>query len=153
MSDNNFPAVTFTSHEESAFNPADILSLEKQDNETVRIEPKGGCDAKIIRKADFTELADKLVEAYGGVTRRWKVYGAEGHRQRESFFPSICYNFSTREEPRIIQELNSDLTGTNEYTEVAITCSNAALCEAELDGQITDGIFENSRVGKIVEIV
>lgn len=31
------------------------------------------------------------------VTRTWKVYGTEGHRQRESFFPSYQYDFSNEQ--------------------------------------------------------
>lgn len=39
------------------------------------------------------------------VTRTWKVYGTEGHRQRESFFPSYQYDFSNEQDgTRIIRE-------------------------------------------------
>lgn len=47
---------------------------------------------------------------------------------------------------------NSDRTGTNQFTIVKITCNSAKECENELYGQISDGIFENSRVGKFEEI-
>ena len=73
------------------------------------------------------------------VTRTWKVYGTEGHRQRESFFPSYQYDFSK--------------TGTHDYSIVRITRDTAKLCAAELNGQISDGIFENSRVGQILEVL
>ena len=86
------------------------------------------------------------------VTRAWKVYGTPGHRQRESFSESYKYNFSNDDETRIIEVQNSDITGTNEYSIVIITCDTAAACAAELNGQITDGIFENSRTGLIEEI-
>ena len=32
------------------------------------------------------------------VTRIWRVYGAEGHRQRESFCDSYRYDFSSKED-------------------------------------------------------
>lgn len=86
------------------------------------------------------------------VTRSWKVYGADGHRQRESFCPSYAYDFSHGDNVRIIEVDNSDKTGTNEYSIVRITRNTAEECENELDGQVSDGIFENSRTGKIEEI-
>lgn len=87
------------------------------------------------------------------VTRVWKVFGTEGHRQRESFCPSYKNDFSNeRDGIRIIEVENSDKTGTNEYTIVRITRETADLCAEELEGQISDGIFENSRVGEVVEI-
>lgn len=86
------------------------------------------------------------------ITRAWKVYGQEGHRQRESFSPSYVYDFSEGNDIRIIRVLNSDKTGTNDYSIVFVTRNTAAECEAEFRGQIDDGIFENSRVGKVEEI-
>lgn len=45
------------------------------------------------------------------VTRTWKVYGTEGHRQRESFFPSYQYDFSNEQNgTRIIEVDNFDKT-------------------------------------------
>ena len=86
-------------------------------------------------------------------TRVWKVYGADGHRQRESFNSSYKYDFSNEKEGiRIIEVLNSDKTNTNEYSIVKITRDYADQCESELYAQVTDGIFENSRVGEILEI-
>lgn len=87
------------------------------------------------------------------VTRAWKVYGAEGHRQRESFCESYAYDWTEGEDVRKIEVENSDKTGTNEYSIIRITRNTAEECERELDGQISDGIFENSRVGEVVEIV
>ena len=86
------------------------------------------------------------------VTRTWKIYGANGHRQAESFNPSNCYDFSFGDMIRIISTLNADITGTNEYSVVRITRNTAEECEEELDGQITDGIFENYNVGEVEEI-
>lgn len=59
------------------------------------------------------------------VTRSWKVYGLDGHKQRHSFFESYKWDFSEDNDVRIIEVLNSDKTGTN---------------------------FENNRVGAVVEI-
>lgn len=86
------------------------------------------------------------------MTRAWKIYGAEGHRQRESFNKSCKYDFSEGSDVRIIEVDNSDKTGTNEYSIIRITRNNFEECEEELRGQLGDGVFENSRVGKVVEI-
>ena len=87
------------------------------------------------------------------VTRVFKVYGARGgHRQRESFFPSYKWDFTKGDNIRVLEVLNSDTTGTNEYSIVRITRNTAEECERELWGQITDGIFENSRTGRVEEI-
>ena len=87
------------------------------------------------------------------VTRTWKVYGVEGHRQRESFCNSYRYDFSNDGDVRIIEVLNSDETGTNDYSVIRITRNTAAECQKELEGQISDGIFENSRTGYIEEVM
>ena len=86
------------------------------------------------------------------ITRTWKVYGAEGHRQCESFNKSYKYDFSKENDVRIIEIENSDKTGTNDYSVVKITRNTSEECQDELDGQIYDGIFENSRVGIVEEI-
>ena len=85
------------------------------------------------------------------VTRAWEVYGADGHRQRESFSPSYVYDFSTSDRTRIIAVHNSDKTGTNDYSLVIITMDTAEDCEREFEGQLYDGIFENSAFGRVVE--
>lgn len=92
-------------------------------------------------------------EKKGPYTRAWKVYGREGQQQRESFRESHTYNFSNKYDgTRVITVLNSDKTGTNEYTVIKITRNTRGECASELDGQLTDGIFENSDVGKVEEI-
>lgn len=85
-------------------------------------------------------------------TRSWRIYGADGHRQRESFSPSYVYDFTRGEDVRIIEILNADKTGTNDYTIIRITRNTSGQCADELDGQLSDGIFENSRTGKVEEI-
>lgn len=89
------------------------------------------------------------------VTRTWKVYGADGHRQRESFGASLSFDTWPDEEGNRdhVEVLNADRTGTNEYSIIRITAKTAELCERGLWAQISDGIFENSRVGKVEEII
>lgn len=53
---------------------------------------------------------------------------------------------------RIIELINEDKTGTNEYSIIKITGNTAQQCEEELQGQISDGFFETSRVGRIEEV-
>ena len=79
------------------------------------------------------------------VTITWKVYGIEGHRQKHSFAPSYRWNFSEDNKVRIIEVRNCDITGTNNYSIVAITRDTREECINELYGQISDGIFENSQ--------
>ena len=86
------------------------------------------------------------------ITRAWKIYGAEGHRQRESFCESYKYDWSDGENIRIVEVENSDKTGTNDYSVIRITRNTSEECQKELEGQLSDGIFENSRVGVIEEL-
>jgi hypothetical protein len=86
------------------------------------------------------------------VTRTYKVYGADGHRQRESFCPSHKHDFTEGDNVRILEVLNSDRTGTNEYSLVRITRNTAEECEREFYGQLYDGIFENCRTGRVEEV-
>lgn len=87
------------------------------------------------------------------IKRSWKVYGILGHRQRESFHKSVKYDWAEKEKVRIIEVENSDITGTNEYSIIRITCNTFEECEEELEAQISDGIFENSNTGRIEEII
>ena len=86
------------------------------------------------------------------VTKAWKVYGEDGHRQKESFKGSYVYDFTRGDDIRIIAVQNSDKTGTNDYSTVIITRNTEEECRRELRGQISDGIFENSKVGCIEEV-
>lgn len=76
------------------------------------------------------------------------VFGADGHRQRESFNNS--WKFET--ERAAVEIFNSDRTGSNLYTLMQITAETFEACRREMEGQITDGVFENSRTGEIIEI-
>jgi len=82
------------------------------------------------------------------ITKTYRVYGAEGHRQRVSFQPSS--SFDTWRGIHV-DVLNSDVTGTNEYTAVKITADSEDTCLRELAAQIEDGIFENSRTGATID--
>lgn len=97
-------------------------------------------------------MKEHMKEKTSMVTRSWKVYGENGHRQKESFYESYTYDFSKDGNKRILVVENSDKTGTNDYTIIRITRNTYDECEQELDGQLYDGIFENCRVGKIEEI-
>jgi len=85
------------------------------------------------------------------ITRAWRVYGKEGHRQRISFHPSVRYDWSKGDRTRIVEIQGSDVTGTNDYARVIITRNTAEECEQELEGQLYDGIFEDSRFGRVEE--
>ena len=85
-------------------------------------------------------------------TKVFKVYGLSGHRQRESFNKSYAHDFSENGITRSIIVLNADVTGTNDYSVVIINRDSAEDCYDELDGQLSDGIFENSRTGKVEEV-
>lgn len=84
--------------------------------------------------------------------RVWRIYGEEGHRQKQSFEKSYRRDFSNGSDIRIINVKNSDVTGTHEYTEIEIIRNNHNECEYELNGQISDGIFEHCKVGNVVEL-
>lgn len=85
------------------------------------------------------------------ITRAWEVYGSNGHRQKESFNKSWVADWSRGGKTRIIAVHNSDKTGTNDYSLVIITRDTAEECERELEGQLFDGIFENSKFGAVIE--
>lgn len=86
------------------------------------------------------------------ITKIWKVFGENGHQQKESFCDSYKYDFSEGGNIRIIEVLNHDRTGTNDYSIVKITRNTAEECVKEFEGQLSDGIFENRRYGNIVEM-
>ena len=77
------------------------------------------------------------------VTITWKVYGLKNQDQKESYNESEYYDFSDDTDgTRILEVENFDKTGTHEYVIVRITRDSECQCFGELDGQITDGIFE-----------
>lgn len=87
------------------------------------------------------------------VTRTWKVYGMDGHRQKESFSPSVRWDWSDEiDGVRIFEAENFNKTGTHDYSIIHITRNTWEECDEEMEGQICDGYFENARVGNVVEI-
>lgn len=86
-------------------------------------------------------------------TIAFKVYGRDGHRQGVSFGESTNWDWSSEHDGiRRIKELNSDITGTNEYTIVVITRNTEEEVRDEFEGQLSDGIFENYNYGRIEEV-
>ena len=82
------------------------------------------------------------------MTKTYKIYGANGHRQRSSFGKSVIMDFGRC----TIEIQTAEITGTNEYTLVSITAPEGFDFTAELEGQISDGFFENDRVGHWEEV-
>ena len=80
--------------------------------------------------------------------RSFRVYGREGHRQRESFHDSYTLNIPERDVTITVS--NADETGTSDYTLVGILAPTMEDVMEEMRGQLSDGIFENSRVGRVV---
>lgn len=120
------------------------------DKERADLESQG---AEVLTEAEKAEVLETLEnDGFIIVTRAWKVYGADGHRQRESFRPSYKYDFSDDGKTRIIEVENADKTGSNDYSIIRITRDTYEECEKEFFGQLCDGIFENSRTGRIEEI-
>ena len=78
-----------------------------------------------------------------------KVFGRAGHEQGESFLDSFLYDFSEPGDLRIIEVFNADKTGTHEYAIMRITRNTLEDCYDEAHGQISDGVFENYKTGKI----
>ena len=87
------------------------------------------------------------------MTKMWtvifKVYGKDGKNQSVSYQPSVFYNFGNEHDVRLIDVINSDLTGTNEYSIVRISRNSPEECFEELKGQLSDGIFENRSYGYV----
>lgn len=87
-----------------------------------------------------------------GITRTFRVWGQDGHRQRISFGDSSSCDFSENGNVRVIEVDCEDKTGTNDYVIVRVTRNTAEEAEREFWAQESDGIFENSRHGKIEEL-
>ena len=85
-----------------------------------------------------------------GCRKVYHVYGEYGHRQRESFYES--YELLNEYNNSMICVNNSDITGTNYYSEIEIIAKSEKECDEILDTQLTDGIFENSKTGKVVTV-
>lgn len=86
------------------------------------------------------------------MTKKYRIYGAAGHRQAISFGQSFYWDFSTEGNKRILSCDCADRTGSNDFVDLTITCNTEIDCAKELDGQLSDGIFENCSFGDVVEI-
>lgn len=86
------------------------------------------------------------------MVKAWKVYGREGHRQRESFCDSRVFSAERDGKPYVFCVFNSDITNTNEYTIVVCAAADEETVCGAFDAHLSDGVFENSHFGKIVEI-
>ena len=80
--------------------------------------------------------------------RTYRVYGFEGHRNRISFMQS----FRIVRSDCTISVNCSDITGTNDYVDVEIEALNEWLCVRAILAQESDGIFENTRTGSIIDL-
>lgn len=81
------------------------------------------------------------------VNVRYRVFGRDGHRQRVSFGKS--YSFTTFEDVDI-KCFCEDETGSNDYVDVVITAKDYKTAFDQMEKQLSDGIFENSRYGKVL---
>ena len=78
----------------------------------------------------------------------FRVFGKDGQKQRASFGDS--FEFGVFGGSAHIKCLCEDYTLTNEFVDVIITSDSFKRCANELNAQISDGIFENCAVGKIL---
>ena len=78
----------------------------------------------------------------------YRVFGKDGHRQRASFGES--FEFGTHGGSAHIKCLCEDRTLTNKFVDVVVTADSFKRCANELNAQLSDGIFENCAVGKIL---
>lgn len=86
------------------------------------------------------------------VTKFYKIYGKDGHRQKMSFGKSMIYDFSKNGDKRVVEILNSDVLGHNDFSIIGITRNTLGEVKAELQSQLDDGLFENCSYGKVEEI-
>lgn len=97
---------------------------------------------------------DGFIDTHGsGVTRSWKIYGRGGDWNRASKEESSFCDFTNEYDGiRLLGMDCYDVTGSYDYVVVTITRNTAKECLDELRGQISDGMFENYRVGRREEI-
>lgn len=82
-----------------------------------------------------------------------RVYGAEGHRQRASFgYSSFCdfgkKGFLTRK----VTVLKEDINKTNDFAVMICDGDTRREVCSEASGQLSDGAFENCRIGKCEKV-
>lgn len=65
---------------------------------------------------------------------------------------SVRYDWTEGDNVRIVEVKRVDQTESNDYVIFTITRNTSEECEAELNGQISDGVFENEDVEKVEEL-
>ena len=70
-----------------------------------------------------------------------------------SFGESMIFDFSKNGDKRVVELLNSDVLGHNEFSVLGITRNTLDEVEAALQSQLDDGLFECCDYGKVEEIV
>lgn len=87
------------------------------------------------------------------ITKNYKLYGRDGHRQEVSFLTSCEYEtWDAKGNQILLTILNADLTGCYDYSIVSVTANSEEECRRVLDAQISDGVFKNYHVGRVEEL-
>lgn len=86
------------------------------------------------------------------VTKFYKIYGKDGHRQKMSFGKSMIYDFSKNGDKRVVEILNSDVLGHNDFSVLGITRNTLDEVKSELQAQLDDGLFECCNYGRVEEL-
>lgn len=81
------------------------------------------------------------------MTRTYKITG-----KNIGTGESVKYDWSEGTDARIVEVKRADQTENNDYVIVTITRNTTEECEAELNGQLSDGFFENEKVEKVEEL-
>lgn len=81
--------------------------------------------------------------------KSYKIYGVNGHRQKVSFISST--NFIDGHGAKI-ELMTADKINTHDFVIMNIEANTAEQIDAAFLGQLSDGIFENARIGRIEEI-
>ena len=91
----------------------------------------------------------------GGYRVAARVYGVDGHRQKISFLKSSFYDWSKKGvKLRKISLINSDLlNNNNQFSLIVAESDSREDCAIEINGQLSDGAFENAKTGKVEIII
>lgn len=91
----------------------------------------------------------------GGYRVAARVYGDDGHRQKISFLKSSFYDWSEKGKSlRKLSVINSDLLGNdNQFSLIIADRDTREDCAIEINGQLSDGAFENAKKGRIEKII
>lgn len=115
--------------------------------------------AKALKEAakEITYQTAYLVDysEIGGYRVAARVYGDDGHRQKISFLKSSFYDWSEKgKRLRKLSVINSDiLQNENEFSVIIADRDTREDCAIEINGQLSDGAFENAKKGRIEKII